>query len=53
MGLDGGLVSTFMAMRSPETDQANQLLKCLHPLTSHLINNQSKAVSSPPWDRSG
>lgn len=46
-----------MAMRNSETNQANELLKYLHPLTAHLINppflmsGRSSVVSSPQWDR--
>lgn len=46
-----------MAMRNSETNQANELLKYLHPLTAVLVNLPSlvsalsEGVSSPWWDR--
>lgn len=49
--------SSFMAMRNTETNQANELLKYLHPLTTYLVNPSLlmsglyEEVSSLQWDR--
>lgn len=46
-----------MAMRNTETNQANELLKYLHPLTTYLVNPSLfmsglyEGVSSLYWDR--